>query len=318
MFLTRSSGILFLCLCVLLSGCRQSNEGIATSSSATDESQALDPPALIEDRGKVPLVLSEVRITERGGKADWKPNTRQAVEKAIFQPKRFLRKDSANVCKADFKVYYAITSNQQLVDFASFGTGLVGCEAMIHCPRGRAFETFRVELREIESFKDLTPKRLSQLFQRLLDKVTEQAADQLVGQILVRPLSDSKILTVLKGQQTSVGKLMEATIEAGERQLDAALPMLLELTKHSSNVVRLRAAAALGLLKISNNEVIRALARLTEGGNREQIVIAVGALSDIGGQKAMRYLENIAVSHPDEIVRTLARSGTEKIKSVKR
>jgi len=303
---------------VLLSGCPQSDEGNATPSSAPEESQAPDQPGLIEERGKVPLVLSEVRIIERGGKADWKPNTRQAIEKAIFQPKRFLRNDSANVCKADFKVYYAITSNQQLVDFASFGTGLVGCEAMIHCPRGRAFETFRVELREIEDFKDLTPQRLSQLFQRLLDKVAEQAVDQLVGQILVRPLSDSKILTVLKSQQTSVGKLMEATIEAGERQLNAALPMLLELTKHSSNVVRLRAAAALGLLKISNNEVIRALARLTEGGNREQIVIAVGALSDIGGQKAMRYLENIAVSHPDEIVRTLARSGTEKIKSVKR
>ncbi len=108
---------------------------------------------------------------------------------------------------------------------------------------------------------------------------------------------------------------MEAAIEAGERGLVKAIPQLVMLTKHSSAVVRLRAAAALGLLKTATPEVIRALAGLTEGAKNEQVAVAVAALSDIGGPKAIRYLSNIAVSHPDEVVRTLARAGAEKIKA---
>ena len=47
-------------------------------------------------------------------------------------------------------------------------------------------------------------------------------------------------------------------------------------------------------------------------------MVAVGALSDIGGSRALRYLNNIAVSHPDDVVRALARSGAEKVKRQER
>ncbi len=319
MFTNPSPGTVLICLCLGLSGCPDSNQAEETGVSqpvAGNQPNKKSVTGKSQTQGVTLLELSEVRITERGGKDDWKPNSRITLEKALFKKGRFRRNDASGVCKADFKLYYAMMSNQKLVDYATFGTGLIGCEAMIHCPKGRAFETFRVELREMEDFKDLPKEKLGQLFTRLLNRLTERAADQLVGQFLVRPLSDSEIIAVLKTEK-SVGKLMEAAIEAGERRLNQALPLLLELTKHSSDVVRLRAAAALGLLKISTDEVVRALARLTEGGNREQIVVAVGALSDIGGQRAIRYLENIAISHPDEVVRTLARTGTEKIKAMR-
>ena len=261
--------------------------------------------------------LSELRITVQGGNDAWRPKTQEAIEASLFRNGRFTSDPRSDTCKADFSVYYAITSNGELVDSAESGTALVGSEAMIHCRKKRAFETFRVELKESEDFKDADERTLSKIFDILLRKVSDKAADQLLGQVLVRPLTDQGIIQVLT-EEKGIGKLMEAAIEAGERRLTRAVPQLLTLTKHQSHVVRLRAAAALGLLKTDTPDIIRALAGLTEGAKREQIVVAVGALSDIGGSRALRYLNNIAVSHPDDVVRALARSGAEKVKRQKR
>ena len=285
-----------------------------STDSAASESvkvEGLDPSS----RGEATLTqhLSHIRVVESADLAVDTPDSQATVETALLRAGAFRRDPKSKGCRAEVGVFYAISKNGKLVKSAEVGTALVGVEAMVHCPRSDAYETFRVELKDSKDFKNMSPERLGAVFEGLLKQVARDATDQLVGQIIVRPLPDEQLLTILRKQEGE-GKLMEAAIEAGERRLHEAIPDLIRLTRHESGVVRLRAAAALGLLKVSDEAVIRALARLTEGSNREQIVVAVAALSDIGGPKALRYLDNIGVSHPEEVVRALARAGAEKVK----
>jgi hypothetical protein len=281
------------------------------SQGATVMDEASSPPH--EGTGSPPNI-SEVRVTNHGGSDTWRPDSRSLIEQALFDKHRFKRTEEADQCKAEFNVYFAIVSNRKRVDFADFGTAQVGVEGMVHCRHEKDIEAYRVELRKTHDFTHATAAQLQTLFLGLLSRLATDAADQLFGQVAVRHTSDSQILKVLRTKKHT-GMLMEAAIEAGERRLTEALPLLISLTTHTDPVIRLRAAAALGLLRVPTREVVRSLAKLTEGGQREQIIVAVGALSDIGSESALRYLENIAVSHPDEVVQGLARSGVQKIKS---
>jgi hypothetical protein len=292
-----------------LTGCPDAQE-----AEETPVVEGASPPQI--QRKASTARIAEVRVTNHGGSNSWSPDSRSAIEQALFDKDRFTRTDEPDQCKAEFNVYFAIVSNRKRVDFSEFGRAQVGIEGMVHCRHEKDIEAYRVELRKTHDFTDATAAKLRTLFSRLLKRLSTEAADQLFGQVAVRHTSDGNILNVLRTSRHT-GMLMEAAIEAGERRLTEALPLLISLTTHSNSVIRLRAAAALGLLRVPTREVVRSLAKLTEGGQREQIIVAVGALSDIGSEGALRYLENISISHPDEVVRGLARSGVQKIKSKK-
>ena len=105
---------------------------------------------------------------------------------------------------------------------------------------------------------------------------------------------------------------MEAAIEAGERKLSKAVPDLIRLTRHHRSVVAMRAAAALGLIGSQQPEVLKALVAMVAGNDLERHVVAINALADVGGPRAVKYLQTLADGHPEASIRTLARHAKER------
>ena len=68
------------------------------------------------------------------------------------------------------------------------------------------------------------------------------------------------------------------------------------------------------MLRLTN----QALAAMTEGPDAERHLIAVHALGDLGGRRALRYLETLAVGHPDAALRDVARDAAKRARETQR
>ena len=87
----------------------------------------------------------------------------------------------------------------------------------------------------------------------------------------------------------------------------------MKLTADGRDLVAIRAGAALGLLRSRDEDVIRALAHMTNGPNEEKHLVAINALGDIGGDSAVRYLRSIAEGHPNPALRDIARRAVARL-----
>jgi len=246
----------------------------------------------------------------------------KAVRGALTAPGRFhsaLSKDPG-ACAIEVKTFYGLLHNGELAANADQGKAKLVMEAEAHCPtQGRSdgeVETYRTTLFRQTPFSnvdgDPSTDGVSAL-RGLLTPLSEQVAATLYGQVTVRHAPDDVVLTALKTEQPA-GVLMEAAAEAGERKLLDAVDSLVALTRHTDDVVVLRAGAALGLLGVASDSVITALAEMTEGPDHERHLIAVHALGDIGGHRAARYLETLAVGHPRPALREAARQAAKRAK----
>jgi hypothetical protein len=282
-------------------------EPVATDSSKHVEAQEPKRPR-----------LNKVVITDRTLPSQrpiaWGDTLKATIEAALVAEDRFERSDKDDGCKAEYNIYYALVRNRQMVQVADAGTARVGFEAMVHCLHKGDVQTYRVEVSKRKDYQDAQAAGVKVIFNGLLQSAASDAAEQLFGQVAVRHSSDGRILELLD-PKARIGMVMEAAIEAGERRLEAGSPKLVNLTRHENAVVRMRAAAALGLLKATGKDALRALVKMTSGSNLEEHVVAVAALADIGSKGALRYLKNIARSHPDESIRALAKSGVLRAES---
>lgn len=130
---------------------------------------------------------------------------------------------------------------------------------------------------------------------------------ELAGQRATVDRTDLEIIALLSSSSLP-GVLGQAAVEAGQRQLLETAPTLRNLTSSGSNRVVLKAAAALGLLRDRQPETVAALVRLTEGSDPVRHRVAIHALADIGSQEALRYVANLAQSHPSAELREIARN----------
>ena len=304
-------------LCLLLAGCP------ADSPSAQPETTSAEPKA--ESAKPWPrlkaIIIADLTAPENRP-VDLEAEEDKAVRGALTAPGRFhsaLSKDPG-ACAIEVKTFYGLLVNGELTANADQGKAKLVMEAEAHCPtQGRSdgeVETYRTTLFRQSPFSnvdgDPSTDGVSAL-RALLTPLSEQVAATLYGQVTVRHAPDDLVLAALKTEQPA-GVLMEAAAEAGERKLRGALDSLVALTRHTDDVVVLRAGAALGLLGVADDSVITALAEMTEGPDHERHLIAVHAMGDIGGRRAARYLETLAVGHPRPALREAARQAAKRAK----
>jgi len=300
-------------LCVTALGCGKAPrpaESVAPPPSPVASTPSLKT-LIVAD-----LTPPETRPVDLEGASD------KALRAALIREGRFRSalSDDAQACAIEVKTFYGLMVNGELRPDGGRGEARLVMEAEAHCPTGERsageIETYRVTVQDERAFSSEEgagaldgPAAL----RSLVAPLSEQLSATVYGQVTVRHAEDADVVAAL-GDGQPVGVLMEAAAEAGERKLTGAVPRLVALTEHDDEVVSLRAGAALGLIGEDVDGVISALARMTEGPDQERHLIAVHAMGDIGGPRAARYLDTLAVGHPTPGIREAAREASRRAK----
>jgi hypothetical protein len=223
-------------------------------------------------------------------------------------------------CAAEFQVVYGLVLNGEVVSDAPVGQARVLLDGQIYCPKPvgvpslEQIETFRASLNDQMDFGERHEIGGKEALVTLLARSSKRMAAALYGQVIVRHASDHEIVDTLATTE-HIGLLMEAASESGERKLAHAIGYLIKLTSHEESSVALRAGAALGLIAKGSEEILTSLARMTEGGDTERHLVAIHALGDIGGERAARYLDSMAIGHPLEPMRIAARGAAARARA---
>lgn len=214
----------------------------------------------------------------------------------------------ATACRAHVTIGYAQVVNGRPVPSADDGEAHALFEGEVFCPdpSGRPREGFRLELNAERPFGKTHGTTGPDQVRAVTRDLVREGADALFGQVRIRAADDDAIRDALRTSDHP-GILAEAASEAGERRLTDTGDALIKLTTHTNRRVAARAGAAIGLLKLDTPDAIKALVALTEGPDTEKHLVAIHALGDIGTTEAKRYLEVIALGHPNPLIRQLAR-----------
>jgi len=238
---------------------------------------------------------------------------------AFFDAATFARpaEGAEPTCNGGIVVGYALLQNHKPDPHAEAGEARAVVEGEVVCDapgdRDGERDTFRADRVEVRPFgQPDAPSGRAEL-ERVLDAAARAVATSLRGQVVMRRATDEAILATL-AEGDDDGLLAEAAAQAGERRLAGAADHLARLANGPHDHAALRAGAALGLLRVDDEEVIRALVRMTDGPNEERHLVAIHALSDIGGPRAARYLDNLATSHPNPSLRELAREALRRVR----
>ncbi len=307
-------------LCFATIGCAKEPPPLPTAPDPIQEQTA-------EDTGPWPrlkaIIIADLTAPDTRP-VDLEAAGDKALRAALTSDGRFhsALSDDNGACAVEIKTFYGLLINGELQLAGDEGQAKWVMEAEAHCPtRGRSageVETYRATVEDEGRFSNVDGKPETDgpaVLRGLLAPMSQKVAATLYGQVMVRHADDDAVIDALSDTQP-IGVLMEAAGEAGERKLAQALPRLVVLTEHTDEVVALRAGAALGLIGLDGEGVISALARMTEGPNQERHLIAVHTMGDIGGPRAARYLDALAVGHPRPGLRKAAREAAKRANAV--
>lgn len=283
----------------------------ADTGSVTPPSGRHAPAPRLSDLRFGDMTPPDVRpagVPERGA---------ELVSAAFFADDAFTRAPDGEVgaCTGEVVLGYGLVRNGRPVIDADAGEARAVVNAEVRCPgEGKDEDTYRIELAEVQPFGGVDAAPWRERLEAAIATVARRAARALNGQIRMRHATDAEVLDALAHDEHA-GILIEAASEAGERGLKAAVDDLARLTADDEPLVTLRAGAALGLLGDGREEVVRALVKMTDGPNEERHLVAIHALGDIGGEVALRYLDNLATGHPNVALREIAREAAKQARA---
>jgi len=297
----------------LLVGCtKQAPESTATGSGDAAAAASAKPVEPASD-----LTLIELKAID-GTPPDSRPEGFTVKVDALLQRAAYAKggftkgkADAKDGCGLTANLIYVLTANRKAVQKTDVGEARAGLLGELHCERGDKVISFRADVEHLESFDVTKGSTGKAALERVVDRVADTLIQQLAGQVMMRGADDALVLKTLASDD-HVGKLMEAALEAGERKLATAQKDLIKHTAHPHPTVSMRSAAALGMLKARDDDVVRALVAMTRGPDLEKHLVAVNTLGDIGTKLALRYLGSIADGHPEEAIRMIAREALER------
>jgi len=307
-------GVVVVSLMVTVLGCGSKSAPPATAETVDNASATpiVREPLRISELQVADMVPDDLRVP------GFQPIAERAVKDAFIDPARTFARadpDDAGGCKASVQIGYALMLNGRPVADAEAGEARAVVEGELFCPdpkNPKEIEQFRLTVDDERAFGSTAGGTSKGRLEEAVKQVAHDAADGLFGQARTRHQPDDTILANLSasasGPEVHTGILAESASESGERHLVAAVPDLIRLTAHPNTRVAVRAGAALGLLKVSTPEVLRALVRMTEGPIAQRHIVAIHALADLGTPEARRYLDNLATGHPELSIRELARA----------
>lgn len=167
--------------------------------------------------------------------------------------------------------------------------------------RGVTAELYRDEQRREAAWRKGAP--VGATVEGLLGDVTRVAKERLEARILVHHVEDAELLRLLR--EGGAAERSQAAVEAGERRLTAAVPVLIDALGSDDTALLESVAVTLGRLR--DERAVRPLARLTSSNDPDVLRAAVHALGDLDSELARRYLGEMAESHAHALVRDLAR-----------
>jgi hypothetical protein len=149
---------------------------------------------------------------------------------------------------------------------------------------------------------------LSALAQAGLDTV----AESLVLRERLRRASHEELLSQLSVGGDDAGLKIWALQLAEDRSLREAVPAGIEALSHSDEHVR--AAAIAMLVSLKDPRAVPALSKDIDFKDYEDLRMVVEAVSAIGGEDAIEFLEFVASGHPEADIRDRAKESIEELR----
>jgi hypothetical protein len=140
-------------------------------------------------------------------------------------------------------------------------------------------------------------------------RTSEAAARELVAREALRRGPDDAVIAALDADDP--GRVQWALAIVGDRPVAAARQRVEALLSSDSREV---SDAAIGaLVAIGDARSVPALTALAEFGDYERMRMLIEAVSAIGGDEAIQFLEFVASGHPDPDIARRARDGLARV-----
>ncbi len=149
---------------------------------------------------------------------------------------------------------------------------------------------------------------LAALAQAALDSVSES----LVERERLRRASHEELLSQLSVGTDDAGLKIWGLQLAEDRSLREAVPAGIEALSHSDEHVR--AAAITMLVSLKDPRAVSALSKDIDFKDYENLRVVLEAVSAIGGEDAIEFLEFVASGHPEEDIRARAKENMEELR----
>lgn len=137
----------------------------------------------------------------------------------------------------------------------------------------------------------------------------DSAAESLVARERLRRAPHEELLSVLSMGELDVGMEIWALQLAADRFLLEAVPAAMKALAYPDDDVR--AAAISALVSLGDPRAVSALSRDIDFKDHQELRVIMEAVSAIGGDDAIEFLEYVASGHPDDDLRARAKESIQ-------
>ena len=190
------------------------------------------------------------------------------------------------------------------------GAVVVAIEATLEFIDDRSELQPRVALIVEQALPSSSGAEISNQLNAVAQNALDSVAESLVARERLRRASHEQLLSVLSMGVRDVGVTIWALELAADRALREAVPAAMEALSHEDEHVR--AAAITALVSLGDPRAVSALSKDVDFKDYEQLRVVMEAVSAIGGEDAIEFLEYVASGHPDDDLRERAKESIEQ------
>ena len=157
-----------------------------------------------------------------------------------------------------------------------------------------------------------TAKAAQEALSGLAKSATENLAESLVARERLRRAPHAELLSALSVGLSEPSMRIWGLQLAADRGLREAVPAAIDSL--SSEDEALRAAAISALVALRDPSGVSALIKEVDFNSYEELAVTMEAISAIGGDDAIEFLEFVASGHSDDELRARAKESLERLR----